>query len=114
MGWPDPAALLSSTRLDELIAELLAQFECVVFDAPPMLGLSDAPTLAAHTDAVIMVIDADSGHRGAVKAALRRLDMVRANVLGAVLTKFNPRNISGEYAYYGSDYYTYEHGSDDE
>lgn len=111
---PDPAALLSSTRLDELIAELLTQFECVVFDAPPMLGLSDAPTLAAHTDAVIMVIDADSGHRGAVKAALRRLDMVRANVLGAVLTKFNPRNISGEYAYYGSDYYTYEHGSNDE
>ncbi|QZD95552.1 GumC family protein [Qipengyuania gelatinilytica] len=111
---PDPAALLSSTRLDELIAELLTQYECVVFDAPPMLGLSDAPTLAAHTDAVIMVIDADSGHRGAVKAALRRLDMVRANVLGAVLTKFNPRNISGEYAYYGTDYYTYEHGSDEE
>jgi hypothetical protein len=55
-----------------------------------------------------MVIDAESGHRGAVKTALRRLGMVRANVIGAVLTKFNPRNISGEYGYYGSDYYTYE------
>lgn len=106
---PDPAALLGTTRIDDLIAQLLERYDCVVFDAPPMLGLSDAPTLAAHTDAVLMVIDASSGHRGAVKTALRRLEMVKANVIGAVLTKFNPRNVSGEYSYYGSDYYAYEH-----
>ncbi len=109
---PDPAALLSTTRFDDLIAELLKRFECVVFDAPPMLGLSDAPTLAAHTDAVLVVIDAESGHRGAVKTALRRLYMVKANVIGAVLTKFNPKNVSGEYSYYGSDYYAYQHKDD--
>ena len=110
---PDPAALLSSTKFDELIARLLEQFESVVFDAPPMLGLSDAPTIAAHTDAVLIVIDAESGNRGAVKTALGRLAMVKANVIGAVLTKFNPRNVSGEYSYYGNDYYAYETSGDE-
>ncbi|MDG6079616.1 polysaccharide biosynthesis tyrosine autokinase [Erythrobacter litoralis] len=105
---PDPAALLGTTRFDDLMHSLTQRYDCVVFDAPPMLGLSDAPTLAAHTDAVLVVVDASSGHRGAVKAALRRLEMVNANVIGAILTKFNPRNVSGEYSYYGSDYYTYE------
>ena len=111
---PDPAALLGSTRFDDLIADLLTRYDSVVFDAPPMLGLSDAPTLAAHTDAILVVIDAHSGHRGAVKAALRRLEMVNANVIGAILTKFNPRNVSGEYSYYGSDYYQYEHEDDEQ
>ena len=111
---PDPAALLGGTQLDELIAHLMTQYDSVVFDAPPMLGLSDAPMLAAHTDAILVVIDAHSGHRGAVKSALRRLEMVNANVIGAVLTKFNPKNVSGEYSYYGSDYYTYDHAEDDQ
>ena len=110
---PDPAALLGGTRFDELISSLLTKYDSVVFDAPPMLGLSDVPTLAAHTDAILIVIDAHSGHRGAVKSALRRLEMVNANVIGAILTKFNPRNVSGEYSYYGSDYYQYEHVEDD-
>ena len=110
---PDPAALLGSMNFDELIADLLTRFDSVVFDAPPMLGLSDAPTIAAHTDAVLVVIDAEKGNRGAVKTALGRLGMVKANVIGAVLTKFNPRNVSGEYSYYGSDYYTYESSADE-
>ena len=110
---PDPAALLGGTQFDDLIANLLTKYDSVVFDAPPMLGLSDAPTLAAHTDAILVVIDAHSGHRGAVKSALRRLEMVNANVIGAVLTKFNPKNVSGEYSYYGSDYYTYDHADDE-
>ena len=111
---PDPAALLGTTRFETLIEELTARYDCVVFDAPPMLGLSDAPTLAAHTDAVLVVVDASSGHRGAVKTALRRLEMVNANVIGAVLTKFNPRNVSGEYSYYGSNYYAYEQAGERE
>ena len=111
---PDPAALLGGTRFDELVAKLLSKYDSVVFDAPPMLGLSDAPILAAHTDAILIVIDAHSGHRGAVKSALRRLEMVNANVIGAILTKFNPKNVSGEYSYYGSDYYTYEHTDEDQ
>ncbi|WP_247711569.1 GumC family protein [Qipengyuania aurantiaca] len=110
---PDPASLLASINFNELIADLLTRFDSIVFDAPPMLGLSDAPTIAAHTDAVLIVIDAEKGNRGAVKTALGRLAMVKANVIGAILTKFNPRNVSGEYSYYGTDYYTYESMADE-
>ena len=107
---PDPAALLSSGRIDEILQELSTRFDCVVIDAPPLLGLSDAPTLAAASEAVILVIDGSSGRRGAVKAAQRRLQMVNANVLGAVLTKFDSTQLGSAYSYYGSDYYTYERG----
>ncbi len=105
---PDPAALLATGRVDTLLEELKAKFDCVVIDAPPLLGLSDAPTLAAATDAVLIAIDGSAGRRGAIKAAMGRLEMVNANVLGAVLTKFDSRNVSSAYSYYGSDYYAYD------
>lgn len=105
---PDPAALLNSNRVAELIEDLSGRFDCVVFDAPPMLGLTDAATLAAHCDGVLLVVDSTSGRRGAVKAAMRRLAMVRAKIIGAVLTKFDARKAGGAYSYYGTDYYTYE------
>ena len=105
---PDPAALLNSSRVAELIEDLSGRFDCVVFDAPPMLGLTDAATLAAHCDGVLLVVDSTSGRRGAVKAAMRRLAMVRAKIIGAVLTKFDARKAGGAYSYYGTDYYTYE------
>ncbi|MBX7496417.1 polysaccharide biosynthesis tyrosine autokinase [Qipengyuania sp. 6B39] len=103
----DPSALLSSYKLEMIIEELKSRFDCIVFDAPPTLGLSDSPTISAHMDAVIMVIDASSGRRGAVKSGLRRLSMVNANVLGAVLTKFEAKRLGSEYSYYTSDYYAY-------
>ncbi len=108
----DPSVLLSTSDFEGLIESLRSKFDCIVFDAPPTLGLSDSPSIAAHTEATIMVIDASAGRRGAVKSGLRRLSMVNANVLGAVLTKFNASKLSSEYSYYSSDYYTYSHNAD--
>jgi len=103
---PDPSLVLGSPRLAEVIEEARNKYDVVVIDSPPMLGLSDAPNLAANVDALIMVIDASRSHRGAVKAALRRLDIVHANILGAVLTKFDPKFAGTQYDY-ASGYYSY-------
>ncbi|WP_345719863.1 polysaccharide biosynthesis tyrosine autokinase [Qipengyuania sphaerica] len=105
---PAPSALLATGGIEALLDDLAKHFDCVILDAPPVLGLSDSPTLAAHADAVLMVVDGGAGRRGSVKTALRRLQMVNASVVGAVLTKFDVSSVSGEYSYYGSDYYTYE------
>jgi hypothetical protein len=58
----------------------------------------------------VFVVEASRGHRGATKAALRRLNTGHTHVLGAVLTKFDPKNTTSDYAYYGYNYYHY--GSD--
>ncbi|WP_324827097.1 GumC family protein [Qipengyuania zhejiangensis] len=110
---PDPAALLRTDAFANLVEKLTSQFDCVIFDAPPVLGLSDAPMIAAHVEATIMVIDSTAGGRGSSKASVRRLRMVGANIMGAVLTKFDPKAGNGSYSYYGADYYTYETRKED-
>lgn len=109
---PEPSMLLAGPRLASLLAEAEASFDAVVFDCPPMLGLSDTATIGAHAEAVLFVVDATQGHRGAAKSAIRRLNMVRANVIGAALTKFDPKAAGGDYSYYGYNYYSY--GADGE
>lgn len=104
---PAPSALLATADFPGIIEQLLTHFDTIIFDAPPVLGLSDAPVVSTNVDAVLMVIDAEAGRRGAAKTALQRLDMVNAPVVGAVLTKFDPRAAGGEYSYYGADYYAY-------
>ncbi len=105
---PAPSALLATANIEGLLETLSSRFDCIILDSPPVLGLSDAPTLAAHVDAVLLVVDGSGGRRGSVKTAIRRLQMVNANIIGAILTKFDATSVSGEYSYYGADYYTYK------
>ncbi|MGE4306342.1 MAG: GumC family protein [Novosphingobium sp.] len=107
---PEPSLLLGGDRMSGVIKEALEKFDVVVLDSAPLLGLSDTASIASEVDGVLFVIDATRFHRGAVKSALRRLTMVNARVLGAVVTKFDPSSADGDYAYYGYNYYTY--GSD--
>jgi capsular exopolysaccharide synthesis family protein len=104
---PSPPELLGSAHMGDAMAALVARFDVVVLDAPPILGLADAPMLAARAEATLLVVEADRRSRGATKAALRRLKTARAAVLGAVLTKFDVRKAGPGHRYYGGDYYAY-------
>jgi len=105
---PSPTELLSSLRLEQIIQEAARQFQVVIIDSPPILGLADAPTMAALVDGVIFVVEADRSRRGSLKTALRRLRAMRPVVLGAVLTKFDPLKAGNRYSeYYGYEYYQY-------
>lgn len=102
---PNPAELLGGATLAELLESLAAQYQFVMIDGPPILGLADAPTIASHVDATIFVIEANGAHHGAAKVALRRLAAARARLIGAILTKFDARSTG-----YGYDYgYYYSH-----
>jgi capsular exopolysaccharide synthesis family protein len=98
---PNPAQLLGSTRLADYLRQLQTQYDRVIIDAPPVLGLADAPRLASVVKGVIFVVEADRAHRGGAKAALKRLSNTRAFVLGAVLTKFSGKVGADNYEYYG-------------
>lgn len=98
---PNPAQLLAAPQLAELVNVWTRHYDRVIIDAPPVLGLADAPLLASIAKAVIFVVEADRAHRGGAKAALKRLGSVRAVMLGAVLTKMSTRTDADGYAYYG-------------
>jgi capsular exopolysaccharide synthesis family protein len=105
---PSPAELLSSTRLPALLQALRREFDVVVIDSAPVLGLADSPGLSALADGVLMVIESNRGRGGQLKTAVRRLRMMKPTILGAVLTKFDPTAAGNSYStYYQYDYYTY-------
>jgi len=109
---PSPTELLSSIRLEQILQEAAKQFQLVVIDSPPILGLADAPAMAALADGVLFVVEADRSRRGSLKTALRRLRSMRPVLLGAVLTKFDPLKAGNRYSeYYGYEYYQYGGGT---
>jgi len=106
---PSPTELLSTARIEEILVEAASQYDVVLVDSPPILGLADAPLMSALVDGVVFVVEADRSRRGSLKAALRRLRGMRPILLGAVLTKFDPLKAGNRYSeYYGYDYYQYE------
>lgn len=108
---PNPAELWGGDRLHQFLAETRNNFDHVVFDGPPVLGFADAPMLAAAVNGTLFVLESRGTRRGQARGALRRLQVGRAHLLGAVLTKFSTKSTS----YGGYDYaYDYHYGAEAE
>ncbi|MGO4221996.1 GumC family protein [Lysobacter sp. TAF61] len=106
---PNPPELLAGDSLARLLAQLREQFDMVILDGPPVLGLADAPLLANQAEATVMVAAAEDTRNDALRVSLQRLKAARARVLGAVLTRFDLKR-KGEG--YGYTYYAYGGSSD--
>jgi len=105
---PNPAELLSGTRMQTFLEESKRRFDIVVIDGPPVLGFADAPVLSASVGGTLFVVEARATRRGQARGALKRLQMGEGRVLGVVLTKFNAKAA----AYGGYDYaYDYNYGN---
>ena len=98
---PNPAELLGSQRMKELLEELKAQYDMVLIDTPPLLAVTDAQLLASYVDGVLLVLGSGKVLRDHEKKAKALLDHVGANVVGAVLNKKQMNSESYYYYYYG-------------
>ena len=96
---PSASELLSSDRMLLLVRQLSEHFDHIVIDAPPILGLADAPLLSRAVEGCIFVVEAEGVAVRGVKAALDRLQSVHAHVFGAVLTKLKQRQAGYGYGY---------------
>lgn len=96
---PNPADLLGSRRMEEIIAALRAQADVLLFDAPPVIAVSDAAVLGTKVDGVLLVVSAGKTRRDHTQQAQEQLERVHARIVGAVLTDA-PRDVSwgGYYA----------------
>jgi Mrp family chromosome partitioning ATPase len=102
---PNAADLLTGPRLGALIERLEERFDHVIVDSPPVIGLADAPLVAASVEAVIYVVEARAIQAGVARRALQRLETAQANIVGVALTKFEPRHAHLGYGYgYGYEY----------
>jgi len=82
---PNPSELLGSRRMEEIIASLKERADIVLFDAPPIIAVTDAAVLASKVDGVLLVIKAGTAKREHVKRARALLEKVNARLMGAVL-----------------------------
>jgi capsular exopolysaccharide synthesis family protein len=101
---PNAADLLDSERFSHVQLELEQQgYDHIIYDSPPVLAVADAAIMAAHMDAVVMVVQAGVTSRDALAHGVERLRQVKASVLGAVLNRLD----FAQQGYYGYAYKRY-------
>jgi succinoglycan biosynthesis transport protein ExoP len=106
----NPAELIAGSGFATLLEQIKNDYDIIVVDAPPVLGLADAPTLASQVKATLFVVQANHTRGRQARVALGRLKAGRAMVVGALLTKFDAK-VSGQSSDYG---YSYSYGQTDE
>ena len=95
----NPADLLASARMNQVLDQLKDMADVILFDAPPLVAVTDGALLAAKVDGVLLVARAGQTKRELVEKAKDILQKVKANLVGAVLT--NAAVETGVYKYYG-------------
>ena len=102
---PNPAELLAGPRLATLLEEARRDYDLVILDSPPVLGLADALVLGHLADGTLLVIEAGGPRVDHVRDALKRLRASRTRIIGALLTKLDARHAAYGYGYaYEYDY----------
>lgn len=104
---PNPADLISGPRIQKIFREASGQFDVVIVDAPPVLGLADAPLLAYACKDVMLNIESGKTRTPAAIDAINRLRAAGGQILGATLTKATQEIVSYGYGY------GYRHGAID-
>jgi polysaccharide biosynthesis transport protein len=103
---PNAAELLGTARLLSLLSGGSEVFDLIVIDSPPVMGLADAPILSNAVAATMFIVGAGQARTRLIRAAVKRLHMSRAALIGAVINRFDVRHSYG-YGYgsgYGADY----------
>lgn len=101
--------LLHLNRLRELIATLRTRYDKILFDSPPIIGVSDASVLASVVDGAVLLIQHRRNPQSMVVRAQQIVEAIKTPLLGVVLTQVSA-NSGGEYSYYTSNYSYYSDG----
>ena len=104
---PNPAEVLGSQRMRQLVQQLRAEADFLIFDTPPLLAVTDAQIVGHLVDGALLVINSQKTSAGAVHRGLESLAQVNVPVLGAVLNRLSAagRSYYYYYHYYSHDYY---------
>jgi succinoglycan biosynthesis transport protein ExoP len=107
---PNPAELLASSQMMDLLAELREQYDHIILDTPPTLSVTDAVVLSTRADAVVLVIRSGQTTKPALRRSRDILAQVNARVAGVLLNAVDLDSPDYYYYYeyqgkYGQRYY---------
>ncbi|RMG95967.1 MAG: polysaccharide biosynthesis tyrosine autokinase [Chloroflexi bacterium] len=104
---PNPAELLNSHRMKQVLEALQQEADLIIFDTPPVLTVADAAILAPRVNGCVVVAEAGSTRRPLFLQAIERLARTGTNLYGVVMNRSKP----GRASYYDDYYYyaTYEY-----
>ena len=102
---PNPAELLSSNEMKNLLTFLRGRYKHVIIDSPPAISFTDAAILSTQVDGVVLVAMAGRSSLHLMRRLKQRLANIGARIYGVVLNGI--KSGSTEYYYYGAGYYDY-------
>lgn len=106
-----PVELLESEQFKTFFEKLKAEFDVILIDSAPVMGLSDALILSNYAEAVILAVSAEAATRDSVRDTVKKLESVNARVVGTVMTKFDSQSEGYQYnSKYNAYYYDYGKG----
>lgn len=106
----NPVEILSSGLVAELLDAQRENYDLILIDSSPVLGIADAPLISRFADVTLLVIEANRAASGRTKTSVRRLREGGARVVGGVLSKFRALDVGEDYAYQ-YQYYRYGEGA---
>ncbi len=112
---PNPAELLSSDKMKELVNTLSAEYDYIFFDTPPINLVTDAALISSLADGVVLVSRQFVTERKLLLQAVEKLKFVNAKIIGVVLNDVGMLKSGygayGKYKRYGG-YYKYKYSAD--
>ena len=97
----NPAELLGLSSMDKLITEVKEKYDIIIFDAPPVLSVSDAQILTNKCDGTIIVISSNSTEKVNAIKAKEVLQASNANIIGTILNNYKIGKDHYYHQYYG-------------
>ena len=108
---PNPAELIKSDAMRSLLKGVESHYDYILFDTPPVGVITDAAALSPLCDGVVYVVRHSYASKKQVHTAMKKLQMVDANIFGTILTQYEVPKPSRGYGYYHKKYgYGYGYG----
>lgn len=101
---PNPSELLESNKMGELVKMLERDYDIILFDCPPVIGLSDPLIITKYVDTTIIVTAYKSTPTEMLKKTVKNLEAVNAKIAGVIFNKV-PSVTNGYYGKYYDTYY---------
>lgn len=112
---PNPAELLASKQMKNLLKKCEREFDYILIDTPPILVVTDAAVLANMVDGYVLVVRAGHTHKESLSESVLRLEQLGANIIGFIINDVDPKLSSYKYSsirykYGNSKYHRYGYG----
>lgn len=105
---PNPAELIASNRMTQIIEKLKATFDIIFFDSPPIVAVTDSTLLGTKTDGILVIIKSNHTEREIASRAINILKNVKVRILGTVLNDIDLTHRYSSYGYYKYYYHYYK------